>query len=192
MAIGPDGKVTTTGLMDNTGKTPEAPDMSNLKPPAQPQEQKAPAAAPVKQAMVERPQPKDPEIVQKLNSLSEEEAQQLSMVLSPSLATTLIKILPEATDLINEFKSTEENVIIPVSVVKSYARMKYPSNTEQESVEGFVTELSESQSDNTNVPPENMQASNPNPNSVMAPEPNVNQDSDLDTSSIDEDAVDIA
>ena len=192
MAIGPDGKVTTTGLMDNTGKTPEAPDMSNLKPPAQPQEQKAPAAAPVKQAMVQRPEPKDPEIVQKLNSLSEEEAQQLSMVLSPSLATTLIKILPEASDLINEFKSTEENVIIPISVVKNYARMKYPSNTEQESVEGFVTELSESQSDNTNVPPENMQASNPNPNGMMAPEPNANPDSDLDTSSIDEDAIDIA
>jgi len=192
MAIGPKGEVTTTGLMNSTGKIPEAPDMSNLKPPAQPQEQKAPAAAPVKQAMVQRPEPKDPEVVQKLNSLSEEEAQQLSMVLSPSLATTLIKILPEASDLINEFKSTEENVIIPVSVVKNYARMKYPSNTEQESVQGFVTELSESQSDDTNVPPENMQASNPNPNSMMAPEPNVNQDSDLDTSSIDEDAVDIA
>ena len=192
MAIGPDGKVTTTGLMDSAGKTPEAPDMSNLKPPAQPQEQKAPAAAPVKQSIVERPQPKDPEIIQKLNSLSDEEAQQLSMVLSPSLATTLIKILPEATDLINQFKSTEENVILPISVVKNYARMKYPSNTEQESVEGFVTELSESQSDNTNVPPENMQASNPNPNGMMAPEPNANPDSDLDTSSIDEDAVDIA
>jgi len=192
MAIGPKGEVTTTGLMNSTGKIPEAPDMSNLKPPAQPQEQKAPEAAPVKQAMVERPQPKDPEIVQKLNSLSDEEAQQLSMVLSPSLATTLIKILPEATDLINQFKSTEENVILPISVVKNYARMKYPSNTEQESVEGFVTELSESQSDNTNVPPENMQASNTNSTGMMAPEPNVNQDSDLDTSSIDEDAVDIA
>jgi hypothetical protein len=66
MAIGPDGKVTTTGLMDSTGKTPEAPDMSNLKPPAQPQEQKAPEAAPA--AMAQRPEPKDPEVVQKLNS----------------------------------------------------------------------------------------------------------------------------
>ena len=37
MAIGPDGKVTTTGLMDNSAKIPEAPDMSELKPPAQPQ-----------------------------------------------------------------------------------------------------------------------------------------------------------
>jgi len=192
MAIGPKGEVTTTGLMNSTGKIPEAPDMSNLKPPAQPQEQKTPAAAPVKQAMVQRPEPKDPEVVQKLNSLSEEEAQQLSMVLSPSLATTLIKILPEATDLINEFKSTEENVILPVSVVKNFAVRKYPSSSEQESVQGFVTELSESQSDDTNVPPENMQASNPNPNGMMTPEPNANPDSDLDTSSIDEDAVDIA
>jgi len=192
MAIGPDGKVTTTGLMDNTGKTPEAPDMSNLKPPAQPQEQKAPEAAPVKQAMVERPQPKDPEIVQKLNSLSDEEAQQLSMVLSPSLATTLIKILPEATDLINQFKSTEENVILPISVVKNYARMKYPSNTEQESVEGFVTELSESQSDNTNVPPENMQASNPNPNGMMAPEPNADPDISPEAMALDQGEEELA
>ena len=190
MAIGPDGKVTTTGLMDNTGKTPEAPDMSNLKPPAQPQEQKAPEAAPVKQAMVERPQPKDPEIVQKLNSLSEEEAQQLSMVLSPSLATTLIKILPEATDLINQFKSTEENVILPISVVKNYARMKYPSNTEQESVEGFVTELSESQSDNTNVPPENMTAANPN--GMMVKDPSADSEIAPETVAIDEGQLELA
>ena len=190
MAIGPDCKVTTTGLMNNTGNIPEAPDMSNLKPPDQPKQKITPAAAPA--AMAQRPMPKDPEIVQKLNSLSEKEAQQLSMVLSPSLAATLIKILPEATDLINEFKSTEENVILPVSVVKNFAVRKYPSSSEQESVEGFITELSELQSDNTNVPPENMQASNTNPNSMMAPEPNANEDSDLDTSSIDEDAVDIA
>ena len=183
MAIGPKGEVTTTGLMNSTGKIPEAPDMSNLKPPSQPQEQKAPAAP---AAMAQRPEPKDPEVVQKLNSLSEDEAQQLSMVLSPSLATTLIKILPEATDLINEFKSTEENVILPVSVVKNYARMKYPSNTEQESVQGFVTELSESQSDDTNVPPENMQASNPNPTGMMAPEPNVMEE---DTDAIDQGLV---
>jgi len=184
MAIGPKGEVTTTGLMNSTGKIPEAPDMSNLKAPAQPQEKTAPAAAPIKQAMVQRPEPKDPEIVQKLNNLSEEEAQQLSMVLSPSLATTLIKILPEATDLINEFKSTEENVILPVSVVKNFAVRKYPSSSEQESVQGFVTELSESQSDNTNVPPENMQASNPN--GMMAQEPNAMPE---DTDAIDQDLV---
>ena len=54
MAIGPDGKVTTTGLMDNSAKIAEAPDMSAMKQPAQPQEQKAPPAA-----MAQRPEPKE-------------------------------------------------------------------------------------------------------------------------------------
>ena len=55
MAIGPDNKVTTTGLMDKSAKIPKAPDMSNLKPPAQPQEQKAPAAT---APMAQRPEVK--------------------------------------------------------------------------------------------------------------------------------------
>jgi hypothetical protein len=57
--------------------------------------------------------------------------------------------------VIDQFTSTEENVVLPVSVVKNFAERKYPSSiAEQESVQGFITELSESQSDNTNVPPE--------------------------------------
>jgi hypothetical protein len=99
------------------------------------------------------------------------------MVLSPSLSSILKKVVPEASDLISQFTSAEENVILPVSVVKNFARKKYPSNTEQESIQGFVTELSESQSDDTNnVPPENMRASNPN--GMMVKEPNTMQDTD--------------
>jgi hypothetical protein len=115
--------------------------------------------------------------MEKLNSLSDEEKQQLDMVLSPSLSNILTKILPEASDVISQFTSAEENVILPVSVVKNFARKKYPSNTEQESIQGFITELSESQSDDTNnVPPENMQTSNPN--SIMAKDPNAMTDTD--------------
>jgi len=184
MAIGPKGEVTTTGLMNSTGKIPDAPDMSNLKPPAQPQEQKAPAAPPA--AMAQRPEPKDPAVIEKLNALSEEEKIQLDMVLSPSLANIMKKISPDASQLIDQFTSQEENVILPVSVVKNFAVRKYPSSSEQESVQGFVTELSESQSDNTNVPPENMQASNPNPTGMMAQEPNVMEE---DTDAIDQGLV---
>ena len=173
MAIGPDGKVTTTGLMDNSAKTAEAPDMSAMKQPAQPKEQKAPPAA-----MAQRPEPKDPAVIEKLNGLSEEEKVQLDMVLSPSLATILKKISPDASQVIDQFTSQEENVILPVSVVKNFAVRKYPSSSEQESVQGFVTELSESQSDNTNVPPENMQASNPN--SMMAQEPDTTETDAID------------
>ena len=185
MAIGPKGEVTTTGLMNSTGKIPDAPDMSNLKAPAQPQEQKTPEAAPVKQTMVQRPEPKNPEVIEKLNALSDGEKTQLDMVITPSLSNILKKIAPEASDIITQFTSAEENVIIPVSVVKNYAIMKYPSNTEQESVQGFVTELSESQSDDTNnVPPEDMQASNPN--GMMAQEPNTNSNIDEEIRAMDE------
>ena len=185
MAIGPDGKVTTTGLMDSGMKTPDAPDMSNLKAPAQPQEQKASPTA-----MVQKPEPKDPVVVEKLNALSEEEKVQLDMVLSPSLATILKKISPDASQVIDQFTSQEENVVLPVSVVKNFAVRKYPSPSEQESVQGFVTELSESQSDNTNVPPETMQASNPN--SMMAPEPNTDSEIAPDVVAMDEGQTEIA
>ena len=57
MAIGPKGEVTTTGLMNSPAKTAEAPDMSNLKAPAQPKEKTAPAA------MVEKPELKDPAVM---------------------------------------------------------------------------------------------------------------------------------
>ena len=191
MAIGPKGEVTTTGLMNSTGKIPDAPDMSNLKAPAQPKEQKAPEAAPVKQTMVQRPEPKNPEVIEKLNALSNGEKTQLDMVITPSLSNILKKIAPEASDIITQFTSAEENVILPVSVVKNFAVKKYPSNTEQESVQGFVTELSESQSDDTNnVPPENMQASNPN--SMMAREPNTNSNIDEEIQAMDEGQTELA
>ena len=126
MAIGPDGKVTTTGLMNSGMKIPEAPDMSNLKQPAQPQEQKTPPAA-----MAQRPEPKDPAVVEKLNALSDEEKIQLDMVLSPSLATILKKISPDVSSIIDQFTSQEENVVLPVSVVKNFAVRNYPSSSEQ-------------------------------------------------------------
>jgi hypothetical protein len=177
MAIGPDGKVTTTGLMDNSAKIPEAPDMSKMSSgqplPQDPTKPVNPFAPKPTGPVL----PKDPKMIAKLESLSEEEKQQLDMVLSPSLSQILTKIVPEASDVISQFTSAEENVILPVSVVKNFARKKYPSNTEQESIQGFITELSESQSDDTNnVPPENMQASNPN--GMMVKEPNTMQDTD--------------
>ncbi len=185
MAIGPDGKVTTTGLMDSPVKTAEAPDMSAMKQPAQPQEQKAPPAA-----MAQRPEPKDPAVIEKLNALSEEEKIQLDMVLSPSLANIMKKISPDASSVIDQFTSQEENVVLPVSVVKNYAVMKYPSSSEQESVQGFVNELSESQSDNTNVPPENM--SEANPNGMMVKDPSADPEIAPETAAIDEGQSELA
>ena len=187
MAIGPKGEVTTTGLMNNSAKIPEAPNMSAMKMakgeplPQDPTKPVNPFAPKPTGPVL----PKDPKMIAKLESLSDEEKQQLDMVLSPSLSQILTKIVPEASDVISQFTSAEENVILPVSVVKNFARKKYPSNTEQESVQGFVTELSESQSDDTNnVPPENVQASTSN--GMMAQEPNTMTE---DTDAIDQGLV---
>jgi hypothetical protein len=187
MAIGPKGEVTTTGLMNNSAKIPEAPNMSAMKMakgeplPQDPTKPVNPFAPKPTGPVL----PKDPKMIAKLESLSDEEKQQLDMVLSPSLSQILTKIVPEASDVISQFTSAEENVILPVSVVKNFARKKYPSNTEQESIQGFVTELSESQSDDTNnVPPENVQASTSN--GMMAQEPNTMTE---DTDAIDQGLV---
>ena len=72
MAIGPDGKVTTTGLMDNSAKIPEAPNMSAMKQAPAKAEAQAPqqAVAPIAQ----KPEVKDPAVIEKLNSLSTKDA----------------------------------------------------------------------------------------------------------------------
>ena len=59
----------------------------------------------------------------------------------------------------------EENVIIPVSVAKNFAAKRYGGQNETEAITNFIADLQNSvpSIDNTmgqtNVPPENMQAS---------------------------------
>jgi len=181
MAIGPDGQVTTTGLMGGQAKIPDAPNMSGLNV-SQPET----AAAPT--AMVKKPEEpavnttNNPNIDERVQNLSEIEIAQLDGILSPSNAAIFKKIAPEASGVIDQFTSNEEIIALPVSVVKNFAIKKYPGNSEQESVQGFITELSEATSDDNNVPPENMQASNPN--SMMAQEPDTSE-----TDAIDQDLV---
>jgi len=181
MAIGPDGQVTTTGLMGGKTKLPAAPDMSGLKVDT-------PKNIAPPTAMVKKPEEptvnteNNPNIDERVQNVSEIEIAQLDGILSPTNAAIFKKIAPEASGVIDQFTSNEEIIALPVSVVKNFAIKKYPGNSEQESVQGFITELSEATSDDNNVPPENMQASNPN--SMMAQEPDTSE-----TDAIDQDLV---
>ena len=146
MAIDRTGKVTTTGLMGGTPKLPNAPDMSNLTPPASAQAQP--------RAMAEKPAPvEDQNLESKVNALTDEDKVALETVLSPSIVNILRKIAPELGPLLAQAGSNEENVVLPVSVVKNYAIRKYGGADETEAVQNFITDLSGEQSDNTNVPP---------------------------------------
>jgi len=177
MAIDSSGQVTTTGLMGGGPKLPKAPDLSGLKGDTT-KDVKNVAPAPAMVQKPEEPTANTPNIDERLQNLSEEQIAQLDGILSPSIAAILKEIAPEAKGVIDQFTSEEEIIALPVSVVKNFAIKKYPGNSEQESVQGFITELSESTSDNNNVPPENMQVSNPN--SMMAQEPDTSGTDTID------------
>ena len=136
------GTVSTTGMV-NEKPVAKAPDMSAIKMPTASKE------------VVEKPAPqntpKEESLLDKVQNLTNEDKAVLSTVLSPSVSNVLTKIAPEISDLVNRFKKDEENVVLPVSIVKNYASRKYPGD-EQQSIQSFVSDLA-GQMDQTNVPP---------------------------------------
>ena len=143
MAINPQGQVTTTGMMNNPNANLQAPDMSNLTPST---------PAPSTQKVTKQPVPEE-NIENNIASLTDNEKIALDTVLSPSIVTILKKIAPNVGPLLDQFGSNEENVVLPVSVVKNYAIRRYGGANEAEAVQNFITDLSGEQSDNNNVPP---------------------------------------
>ena len=177
MAIGPDQKVTTTGLMGGTPKMPKVPDLRGL---SQGQSQQAQGQAPTQVA--ERPVEESPDqnIEEKLAGLTEEEKFKLDTILSPSNATILKKIAPEASSVIDQFTSEEEVLSLPVSVIVAYATKIYGGD-EKLAVQNFITDLSGEQSDNTNVPPDTATQTQ----GMMAQDPNAEQDITPEMEAID-------
>ena len=161
MAIEAGNKVSTTGIVNKKPFTPKAPDMSRMKMPKRMQPKRIQPA----QTKIATPKPTE-EVVNKIQSLTDEDKIVLDAVLAPSVASVLKKIAPDASQLIDQFTSAEENVVLPVSVVKNFATKRYGGADERDAVESFIADLSASQEmDQQTVPP------------------------DMDTSSIDEDIV---
>ena len=136
---------TTTGIMNNKPTELKVPDMSNMKMPKGMANTK-----PVQVAQKPVEEPAD-SLTQKIQNLTNEDKAVLSTVLSPSVSNVLTKIAPEISDLVSRFRKDEENVVLPVSIVKNYASRKYPGD-EQQSIQSFVADLA-GQMDQTNVPP---------------------------------------
>ena len=149
MAIGPNNQVTTTGLMGETPKMPDVPDMSGLNQ-SQTQGDREPAPM-AKKLVTEKTQ--DPNIEERIQNLNETEIAQLDGILGPTNATILKKIAPEASGLIDQFTSEEDVVSLPISAIKAYA-MKIYGGDERLAVQNFITDLSGQEPDNTNVPPD--------------------------------------
>jgi len=164
------GTVTTTGMM-NEKPVAKAPDMSGIKMPT----------ADKSKQVVEKPAPqntpREEGLLQRVQNLTNEDKNLLSTFLSPSVTTVLSKVAPEIEPLLKQFTKDEENVVLPVSIVKNFANRKYPG-TEQESIQSFVADLSGQMEQETTVPPDTQM--------VQAPESDVNYDA------IDSDAMAIS
>ena len=163
------GTVSTTGMVNNPPVKIQAPDMSKIKMPT------ANKPKQVTQKPVEQPQEEG--LLPKVENLTNEDKAVLSTVLSPSVSKVLRKIAPDLNPLLTQFTKEEENVVLPVSIVKNFASRKYPG-TEQESIQSFVSDLAGQMEQETTVPPDAQM--------VQAPESDVNYDA------IDSDAMTIA
>ena len=162
------GRPTMTGMMN---QKPNIPDMSKMKMPVA---KKTEAPQRVVQKPVE--EPKEANLLEKVQNLTNEDKAVLATVLSPSVSKVLSKIAPDLNPLLTQFTKDEENVVLPVSVVKNFATRKYPG-TEQESVQSFVSDLAGQMEQETTVPPDTQM--------VQAPESDVNYDAiDSDTMAI--------
>ena len=158
------GKVSMTGMVNSKPPKIDPPDMSNIKMPTGMAKNK-----PEQVAEKPAPQstPREEGLLQKVENLTDEDKAVLGTVLSPSVSTVLSKIAPDLQPLLKQFTKDEENVVLPVSIVKNFASRKYPG-TEQESIQSFVSDLAGQMEQKTNVPPDTQM--------VQAPESDINYD----------------
>jgi len=171
MAIDSRGQITTTGILNKPNTNVQAPNMSNLTQPQVKQSAQAPqvkqsAQAPqpvarkVPQPVARKvPQPIAREIpqrsvedpnkdntVERLQTLTDEDMIILNPVLSPSVKSVLVKIMPEITPLFERIGINEEIIPIKISAFTSLPEdiQSYIMNIEIES--------STQQMDTNNVP----------------------------------------
>jgi len=168
---------TTTGMMNTDTAKVSAPDMSRMKMPAG---MAKPRSEQPREVPVEPPQ--EMGLAEKVQNLTDQDKAVLATVLSPSVSNALKKIAPELTPLLDQAGTAEENVIIPVSVVKNFATKRYGGEDETQAVTSFIADLQESapgmnnEMEQSNVPPDTQMAEQPD--DMITPEIE-NEDSGL-------------
>ena len=155
------GKVSTTGMMDQKPKTPKAPNLTGLGKAQPMPEPKKPTPAQVgttNPLQKEFPEATETELMfaERAKSLTDEDQAALQTVLSPSVKNALGKIIPEFKPVMDAYGTNEPNVVIPMSLMSNYAMKIYGNNNPEEAVARFyddVTSDIDRQMDQNNVPP---------------------------------------
>ena len=155
------GKVSTTGMMNQKPKTPKAPNLTGLGKAQPMPEPKKPTPAQVgttNPLKDEFPEATETELMfaERAKSLTDEDQAALQTVLSPSVKNALAKIIPEFKPVMDAFGTNEPNVVIPMSLMSNYAMKVYGNNNPEEAIARFyddVTSDIDKQMDQNNVPP---------------------------------------
>jgi hypothetical protein len=155
------GKVSTTGMMDQKPKTPKAPNLTGLGKAEPMPEPKKPTPAQVgttNPLQKEFPEATETELMfaERAKSLTDEDQAALQTVLSPSVKNALGKIIPEFKPVMDAYGTNEPNVVIPMSLMSNYAMKVYGNNNPEEAIARFyddVTSDIDRQMDQNNVPP---------------------------------------
>ena len=155
------GKVSTTGMMNEKPKTPKAPNLTGLGKAQPMPEPKKPTPAQVgttNPLQKEFPEATETELMfaERAKSLTDEDQAALQTVLSPSVKNALAKIIPEFKPVMDAYGTNEPNVVIPMSLMSNYAMKVYGNNNPEEAIARFyddVTSDIDRQMDQNNVPP---------------------------------------
>ena len=145
-------QATMTGMMNESASNVSPLDMSKIKMPT---ERKQVAQQPAEQP-VEQAAPQESGLAEKIQSLTNEDKATLSVVLSPSVSKVIAKLAPDVEPLLARFTKEEENIVLPVSIVKNFAVRKYGGD-ENQAVQSFASDLA-GQMDQQPVPPDTQMA----------------------------------
>ena len=144
---------TMTGKINEAPKKLNAPNLSGMNKLF---EKKQPASAP----MQDTKQMPTNDLIAKVQNLPDEDKAVLSAVLSPSVSNVLVQLAPELAPLVEAAGPKEENVIIPVSMFRSFATKRY-SGDETQAVQSLITDMSGTEMGQSTVPPDTQMADLP-------------------------------
>ena len=144
---------TMTGKINEAPKKLNAPNLSGMNKLF---EKKQPVSAP----MQDTKQMPTNDLIAKVQNLPDEDKAVLSAVLSPSVSNVLVQLAPELAPLVEAAGPKEENVIIPVSMFRSFATKRY-SGDETQAVQSLITDMSGTEMGQSTVPPDTEMADLP-------------------------------
>ena len=147
---------TMTGKINEAPKKLNAPNLSGMNKLF---ERKQPVSAPMEEEapMQDTTQMPTNDLIAKVQNLPDEDKAVLSAVLSPSVSNVLVQLAPELAPLVEAAGPKEENVIIPVSMFKSFATKRY-SGDETQAVQSLITDMSGTEMGQSTVPPDTQMA----------------------------------